>query len=62
VLADFEAGTGRLLVTLESIDDAGLQLSATMMGETRTIAAMFQVPVDHMAEHSAHIRAGLTRA
>jgi hypothetical protein len=47
---------------LDSVDDAALNSSATMMGETRTIGAMFQMPVDHLAEHTAHIRAGLAGA
>jgi hypothetical protein len=34
----------------------------TAVNETRTIAEMFQVPVDHVAEHAAHIRAGLAAA
>ena len=47
---------------LDAFDDEALKLSATRMGETQTIAAMFQVLVDHVAEHSAHIRAGLAAA
>jgi hypothetical protein len=62
VLTDLNAGIATLLATLASVDDDGLSKSATMMGDTRTIAAMFQVPVDHVAEHTAHIRAGLAAA
>jgi hypothetical protein len=32
------------------------------MGETMTIAALFQKPMDHVAEHARHIRAGLASA
>jgi hypothetical protein len=32
------------------------------MGETMTIAALFQKPVEHVAEHAGHIRAGLASA
>lgn len=59
VLADFQAGTARLRAVLDAFDDEALKLGATRMGETRTIAEMFQVVVDHVAEHTAHIRAGL---
>ena len=62
VLADLRDGTTRLLAVLDSVDDAALNSSATMMGETRTIGSMFQMPVDHLAEHTAHIRAGLAGA
>ena len=62
VLADFDAGTLKLLTVLESFDDEALRLSATRMGETMTIAAMFQKPVEHLAEHADHIRAGLRDA
>jgi hypothetical protein len=62
VLADFDAAVRRLLAVLESFDDDTLQLSATRMGETMTIAYMFQKPVEHLAEHAAHIRAGLPQA
>lgn len=59
VLADLDVGKARLLAALDAVDDEALKLSATMMGETRTIAEMFQVPLDHVAEHTAHIRTGL---
>jgi hypothetical protein len=62
VLADFDLGARRLLAVLESFDDDALRLSATRMGETLTIAGMFQKPAEHLAEHSAHIRAGLPDA
>lgn len=59
VLGDFDTAARKLLAVLESFDDATLRLSATRMGETRTIAGMFQKPSEHLAEHAAHIRAGL---
>jgi hypothetical protein len=62
VLADFDAGARKLLAVLESFDDETLRLSATRMGETMTIADMFQKPVEHLAEHAGHIRAVLPRA
>ena len=62
VLADFDTGLRKLLAVLESFDDETLRLSATRMGETLTIAALFQKPVEHLAEHAAHIRAGLRDA
>ncbi|MDP9238903.1 MAG: hypothetical protein M3P30_16165 [Chloroflexota bacterium] len=51
----------KLLAVLESFDDDTLRLSATRMGETMTIAVMFQKPVEHLAEHAGHIRAGLAK-
>ena len=59
VLADFDSGTRKLVAVLESFDDETLRLSATRMGETRTLADMFQKPVEHLAEHAIQIRAGL---
>ncbi len=62
VRADFDTAARKLLAVLEAFDDETLRLSATRMGETMTIAAMFQKPVEHLAEHAAHIRAGLREA
>lgn len=62
VLADFDGGTQKLLAVLDSFDDETLALSATRMGETSTIAEMFQRPVEHLAEHAAQVRAGLAAA
>jgi hypothetical protein len=59
VRSDFDAAVGKLRAVLESFDDETLRLSATRMGETMTIAGMFQKPVEHLAEHAAQIRAGL---
>ena len=61
VLADFDAAVRRLLAVLESLDDEALRLSATRMGETMTLAGMFQKPVEHLAEHAEQIRAGLAK-
>ena len=62
VLADFDGGVRKLLAVLESFDDETLRSSATRMGETLTIAALFQKPAEHLAEHAAQIRAGLRDA
>jgi hypothetical protein len=62
VLADFDSAVRKLQGVLESFDDETLRLSATRMGETMTIAGMFQKPVEHLAEHAGHIRAGLAGA
>src|SRR3990172_5000047 len=62
VLADFDTALRKLLAVLESFDDQTLRSSATRMGETLTIAALFLKPVEHLAEHAAHIRAGLSDA
>jgi len=62
VRADFDIAAQKLLAVLESFDDETLRLSATRMGETMTIATMFYKPVEHVAEHAAHIRAGLRDA
>ena len=62
VLADFDSGARKLLAVLESFDDETLRMSATRMGETLTIAALFHKPAEHLAEHAAQIRAGLRDA
>jgi hypothetical protein len=62
VLGDFDTAVRKLRGVLESFDDETLRLSATRMGETMTIAGMFQKPVEHLAEHAGHIRAGLAGA
>jgi hypothetical protein len=59
VRADFDIAARKLLAVLESFDDETLRLSATRMGETMTIAVMFQKPGEHLAEHAGQIRAGL---
>ena len=59
VLDDFDTAVRKLRGVLESFNDETLRLSATRMGETMTIAGMFQKPVEHLAEHAGHIRAGL---
>lgn len=61
VLADFDTAAQKLLTVLQSFDDETLRRSATRMGETMTIAALFQKPVEHLAEHADHIRAGLNQ-
>jgi hypothetical protein len=62
VLGDFDTAVRKLRAVLESFDDETLRLSATRMGETMTIAGMFQKPVEHLAEHAGHIRSGLLGA
>jgi hypothetical protein len=62
VLADFDAAERKLVAVLDSFDDETLRLSATRMGETMTIADMFQKPAEHLAEHASQIRAVLPGA
>ena len=59
VRANFDTAARKLIAVVESFDDETLRRSATRMGETMTIAAMCQKPVEHLAEHADHIRAGL---
>lgn len=61
VRADFDAAVQKLLGVLESFDDETLRRSGSRMGETMTLAGMFQKPVEHLAEHAEHIRAGLAK-
>ena len=61
VLADFYAAVTKLLAVLDSFDDETLRMSATRMGETMTLAGMFQKPVEHLAEHAEQIRVGLAK-
>lgn len=62
VAADYDAGMARLLAMLDATDSTTLATSATSFRDTRTIAEMFRLPVEHMAEHAAHIRGGLVTA
>jgi uncharacterized protein (TIGR03083 family) len=62
VLADFDAGMTRLLAVLNATDDQMLLVSATSLGETRTIAEMFHIPISHFTEHAADVRKGLGSA
>jgi hypothetical protein len=59
VLADFDAGTARLLGVLDSAADAELSVTVTAMGEARTIAAMFSIATGHFAEHAPEIRTAI---
>ena len=62
VLADFDAGTARLLGVLDSVADAELSVSATALGETRTIAQMFRMTTEHFAEHAPEIQTAIGAA
>lgn len=61
VLADMDAGMARLLALLDATEPAKLTVSATSFRETRTIAEMFHLPVDHFTEHAENIRPVLDR-
>ena len=59
VLADYERDHARLLGLLDGVSDTELDIVKTNYGMTQSVREMFQVPVDHFAEHAPEIRAVL---
>jgi uncharacterized protein (TIGR03083 family) len=59
VLADFDAGIARTLATLDGMAESELALSVTAMGEERTLAQLFRMTTEHVAEHAPEIRTAI---
>jgi hypothetical protein len=59
VLTDYERDHARLLRLLDDVTDAELGIVKKNYGMTQSVREMFQVPVDHFAEHGPEIRSVL---
>ena len=59
VVADYDRDHTRLLLLLDDVTDDELAIVKTNYGMTQSVREMFQVPVDHFAEHAPEIRSSL---
>jgi hypothetical protein len=59
VLADYDRNQARLLRLLDDVADADFAITKTNFAITRTVRQMFEIPVDHLAEHAPEIRSAL---
>lgn len=59
VLADYDHNHARLVRLLDGVSEDELAIVKTNYGMTQSIGEMFQVPVDHFAEHAPEIRKAL---
>ena len=59
VLADYDRDHARLLGLLDEVTEDELAIVKTNYGMTQSVREMFQVPVDHFAEHAPEIRSSL---
>jgi hypothetical protein len=59
VLADYERGQARLFVLLDHVADAEFAIVKTNFAITRSVRDMFNIPVEHLAEHAPEIRSAL---
>jgi hypothetical protein len=59
VLADYDRHQARLLRLLDDVADADFAITKTNYAITRTVREMFQIPVEHLAEHAPEIRSAL---
>jgi hypothetical protein len=56
VLADYERDNARLLHLLAEVTDTELEIVKKNYGMTQSVREMFEVPIDHFAEHAPEIR------
>jgi hypothetical protein len=59
VLADYEREQARLLSLLDSVTDDELAIVKTNYAITQSVREMFQIPIEHFAEHAPEIRSAL---
>ena len=59
VLADYERHQARLLRLLDDVKDAEFAIVKTNFALTRSVREMFNIPVEHFAEHAPEIRSTL---
>ncbi|MDP9238498.1 MAG: DinB family protein [Chloroflexota bacterium] len=55
VLEDYDAAIARMLRLLDLVRDDEFGVSVTNFGTTQTIAELFGVPAEHLAEHVASL-------
>jgi hypothetical protein len=59
VLADYDRYQSNLLRLLDEVSDAELAIVKTNFAITQSVSEMFNVPVEHFAEHAPEIQASL---
>jgi DinB family protein len=59
VLADYDREQARLLRLLDEVSDAELAIVKTNFAITQSVREMFNVPIEHFAEHAPEIRKAL---
>ena len=59
VLADYEREQARLLRQLDEVTEAELAIVKTNFAIKQSVREMFNIPIEHFAEHSPEIRAVL---
>jgi hypothetical protein len=59
VLVDYERHQVRLLRLLADVADAEFAIVKTNFAITRSVRDMFNIPVEHLAEHAPAIRSAL---
>ena len=59
VLADYERDQARLLRLLDDLSDPEFAIVKTNFAITQSVREMFNVPVEHFAEHAPEVRAGV---
>jgi hypothetical protein len=59
VLAEYEQYHTRLLRLLDEVTDAELDIVKTNYAIKQSVREMFNIPIEHFAEHAAEIRAAL---
>ncbi len=59
VLADYEREQARLLRLLDEVTDSELAIVKTNYAVTQSVREMFNVPIEHFAEHASEIRKAL---
>ncbi len=59
VLADYERHQARLLRLLDDVMDAEFAIVKTNFAIKRSVRDMFNIPVEHLAEHGPEIRSAL---
>ena len=56
VLADYQRHQARLVRLLDDVADAEFAIVKTNFAITRSVRDMFEIPVEHLAEHAPDIR------
>ena len=55
----YDAGIGRTVAAMDRVGDGDWSREVKTFGETRTVAQVFHLSVEHMTEHAPEIRAAI---